>query len=304
MPLLGALKLMAISVETSKGTAVPGATNCLAYAPKIELEPANFIQRQFSKTHMGNGPGIVATRIGKCTFRTELRSGSTNALDPACLLILEACGWKLTSSTYAPSSTLTDHKTITIDLWENGRLKRLFGAAGTCKIEGEAGKPVYLNCTFTGLFAAVTDASPPSGTPSTRVPILLAGATITGAAAFSKLTIDDGNKVQPVEDVSAAGTSGIAYFAVTGRDYTMTYDPESVLVATTDRYGLWIAGTPAAFSMLLSDGTVNVTIAGPALQCRQMASGDRHDILTDEITGQFNASSGDDELTIVTAAHA
>jgi len=301
-PLGSRRKIILVSQETTKGTAVAGATHVMVFEPTINPEDT-FQQRQPSGSSAGNAAGVVGERKGTCSFRAELRSDGVDALDAGLAILLQACGLKLTGSVYAPTSGVADQKTCTIDVYEDGLMKRIFGAMGNVKISGEYGKIVSLEFEFQGIWSAPTDVALPSPSISARIPLRLAAATLTIGAytpKISKFELDFQANVVQREDVTQA--SGLLHFLAAGRDPQVSMDMEADVVATHDAYGIWLAGTEAALSLLVTDGTVNITIAAPKLQYRQVAEGDRDGKLTHDLTGQANVSSADDEVTITTAA--
>jgi hypothetical protein len=160
---------------------------------------------------------------------------------------LKACGFVLTSTTYGPHSVQDNQKTISIDVWEDGKKKGLAGAQGKCTIEIETGKRVLLKFEFSGIWQAPTAEALPAYAPGTTAVLRAQGGTFTiGAAAkkISKMSIDVGQVVVPRYDVNAAG--GIAYYTITDYDPTISFDPEAEAVGTYDIDGIWLAGTEAA----------------------------------------------------------
>lgn len=301
---LGRRRIIQVKLEAAKGTALEGDTHVLVYDPIINPEDT-FQTRQPSGRSAGNAPGVVGEHKGKCTFKTELRSDGVNALNAGLEILLQCCGMKLAASVYKPCTAVTDQKTCTIDVYEDGLMKRLYGAMGTYNIAGEYGKQVFLELDFSGIWSAPTDVALPTPALAAQLPIRMASGVFTIGAETPKIStfgLNPNNEVVQREDITTA--SALAHYLVAGRDPQVTMDMEAESVADHDAYGLWLAGTEAALSLLLTDGTVNVTIAAPKVQYKQVAAGDRDGKLTHDLTGQCNtnADAGDDDFSITTAA--
>ncbi|HUX15933.1 MAG TPA: hypothetical protein VMW52_05635 [Phycisphaerae bacterium] len=304
MALLTRKRSILVSQEAAEapGDPVAGATHVLVAEPTITPDDT-FQRRQFSRAFLGNALGVVGEHTAHCRFRTELRSDGTSALDAGLLILLQACGLALDTGVLSPTSVVASQLTATIDLYEDGLLKRISGAMGNVELTGEFGKQVWCAFDFWGAWAEPTDAEMDEATPNTQTPLRLASAAFTLGAGHTptvaNLGINLNNQVVLRPDITAA--AAVIHALITERDPVVTLDAEAALVATHDAYGLWLAGTPAALSLLLTDTDVNVTIAAPAVQYRQVAEGDREGVMTHDLTGQCNAVDGDDELTITAA---
>jgi hypothetical protein len=164
-----------------------------------------------------------------------------------------------------------------------------------------------LDFTFRGKWQAPIDEAMPAFSFSTEPAIKMDAAastfTLGGSSVLvSKFELDMGIDVQPRPDIAAA--AGIAYFHAADRDVTLAIDPEADTVAGEDFYGEWLAGTEKAVSLAIVGVDDTFTFAIPALQYRQLPDTEREGILAHDITGQCNASSGDDEVTLTVTATA
>lgn len=304
-PLLTRKRVIKVEVETAKGTrnGAPSPTAILAFDLEIN-STAPFEERKGTGLYRGHeNIGVLGERSGTCKFSAELRSDGISGLEAGLAILLQACGLKKTSEVYQVHSTHSNDETISIDVWEDGLKKSLLGASGNVTFEGENGGRMMCNFEFLGVWQAVTDDSLPAYSPSTEAPMMMQGGTFTLATEsimISKLSLNMGSNPVPRYDVDAAG--GIAYYMITDYDTVLNIDPEADLVAGYDYHGVWLAGTEAAVSLLLTDGTVNVTFALPKVQYREIAEGDRDGIQIYDITGQCNHSSGNDSVAITAAA--
>lgn len=298
-PILSRVRVLAAAVETTTGTpaSLSGTTAVFnVFDPKLDYQiPPSERQAQGSITALNPIPGA---RMGKCTFKTEIYNASSPPQWLSVLLV--GCGFQaLSGNIYSPQTGAAT--TITLGLYQAGRLKQLAGAQGNFKITGEYGKPVIIEWEFTGKWVAPTSTAIIAPTYPTVQPPRFAGATVTYASTAykqSKLEFDMGNVVSPRQDISDA--SGYHSFIVTARKPVLKVDPEALLLSTQDFYAGHIAETSYAFSCAI--GTVSnniITIAAGALQLlNPPQDGDRAGILTDDLEFLCTSTTADGELTI------
>jgi hypothetical protein len=105
-----------------------------------------------------------------------------------------------------------------------------------------------------------------------------------------------------MDRADAAVTGGVISSIITNYDPAFSFDPEADVVANYDIYGIWLAGTEAAVSLLMTDGTVNVTLACPKMQFKAIPEGDRDGIQIYDAEGQCNHDSGNDAVSLTAAA--
>lgn len=301
---LGRRRVIRVILEAEQGTAIdPGTAELLAYDAMIQPDD-NMIVREPGSGSGGRftserGPGTCT-----CTFRVELRGDGADALDAGIEVCLQGCAMTLAGAVYSPESVIATQKTISISIWRGGHYERCYGAMGDWELTGEFGKQVFLEFTFQGLYAIEADEALPVTAHSTEVPFRFAGATTTlGGLSpkISRVAISPNNPVEMRECGDAA--EGVIHAMIgPNRNYTIGMDPEDPAAATFDFRSLWLAKTTAAFSMLLTDGTVNVTITAPKVQQMPPQEAQRDSKATFEMVGQCNTNTGDDELIITTAA--
>lgn len=294
-------KIIKLKLETTKGTGATVDLYVLAFDAMTNTA-GEWIQRQPGSKFLGNIAGMPGDLAGQMTFRVEMRGDGVAAVfDDGLEACMQACGYKLAGAVYSPTSDISAQQCITLQLYEDGIMKKLIGAMGNVSISGVFGQQMFADFTFSGVWQAVTDVALPTASYSSTIPPTLKSTTFTcpaGTTPFvANVTVDLQAVVTAVEDISKAG--GISHYVITDRDPIITIDSQADLVATNDVYGAWLAGTEIAFSLLVG-GTANnkFTIAAPKFQYREIAGGDRDGKLLHEATGQCNASSGDDEITI------
>ncbi len=305
-PLVTRKKAARIEIETTKGTAITTVHYLQVYDLEIKPSGDAFQERQPNASSLSPVKGIIGERPGECSFKLELRSDGVDSLDQGIEDLLQCCGYSLATLVFSPESAVASQKTCTIDVWEGSKRKRLHGCSGDVKFVGEFGKVVVLEFSFEGVWNAPIDEAFPAVTLPSQPLIRLASATCTiGAYApgISKIEFGLGCSPSPLVDVSTA--AAITYYKISSpMESFANLDPQDDTVANHDFYGLWLAATEAALALVLSDGTVNVTVGAPKLQYQELAPGERDDTMIYDLTGQLNnsADAGDDQLTITTAA--
>lgn len=297
-PLLTRKKVIKVTLESEKGTKVAGTSAIMVF--DLAINPtAPYEERKGSGLYRGHKEtGVLGERSGTCNFSVELRADSA-AMEAGLAILLQACGLKQTVQVYQVHSTPGDDKCLSIDVWEDGVKKGLAGAMGNVTFEGEAGKRMMCNFEFTGIWQAVTDEAMPAFAPATYPPIRLQGGTFTlggESIKVGKFSLNMGNNVVMRGDVDGVG--GIAHYAITDYDPVISIDPEADLVAGYDFNGIWLAGTEAAVSLAVTDGTNTATFTLPKVQARELTQGDRDGIQIYEFTGQCNHDSGNDSVAI------
>lgn len=298
-PLLSRKKVIKVAVEGTKGTGVAGTAALLVY--DLDIKPtAEFIPRRGPGLYLGNtNVGVLGALTGECSFKTELRGTDSSGLDTGLAILLQACGFVKTAEVYNVDSVFTDHKTISIDVYEDGVRKEIEGAMGNVTFEGEAGGVMMLDFTFQGRWVAPTDQALPANAPGTTIPMRLQGGTFTlggVSAKIGKFSLNMNNELSTREDVDGGG--GLTHFMIVDNDPQLSIDPEADLIATLDINGLWLAHTTAVVSLAIGNGTDTATFAIPVMQYMEIPEGDRSGKLIYDITGKCIHSSGDDAVTL------
>lgn len=313
-PLIARKKLLGGKEETDSGTFVGlnsgGITTAFASTGlyDIKLEPVGLFsegRRQPDGNYLGNVDAVRGKLIGKLSFRQELRHGDKF------VPMLTGAGFKsVTGNIFKPTSNMADRKTWSFAVWEDGRVKRLAGAAGTCTLEGTNGGRVFANWEWQGVLVLNTggvwmaDATMPAQAPLNAAPYVANAVTLTlGGSAVpysSRFTIDLGNEVVERADLAARG--GVLHYLVGERGPTLKLDTEARKVADGDALTALLGGGTAALSLVLRNGAETLTIGAPRVQRTDVGDGERNKLLVDDQTFQCNAENGDDELTFVESA--
>ncbi len=311
--LAGRKRVLTAAVEDPIGTPeTVGAADVLS--EDCIMDPTSeFIERGQTGLYLGpTVPGVVTSRLGKCSFRTEFQFGTGATIHAGLVPLFQACGLKQTSTAiYNTHSSYADQEAATLSQYIDGFKKQIYGAMGTLTFEGEVGRPVYCNFDFQGLWAQPSDTALPSFAPSTSAPALLASATLTfGGTTFycSKFTLDLGNNV--IMRPSATGTGGYLHALITNYNPTITLDPELELDATEPFYSDFMPdtvgslSTSAAISLVISNGSYQCTFSLPVVQCTSITESDRDDIAALTWIGRAmnKTSDGTTPVTLTIAA--
>jgi hypothetical protein len=195
-------------IETTYGvdsTPTGSADAMLASSPRITPLQAHNVDRDLARPFFGGSEQLVGTRSVTCEFTVELAGSGAAGTAPAYGPLLRACAMAqtVTASTrvdYTPITT--GQESVTIKWFDDGVLHTLTGARGTVTMALNSGERPELRFQFTGLFNALSAATPGS---------------VSFSAFRTPLVVTDGNSGDLIlgGTVSASGapavTSGTAY---------------------------------------------------------------------------------------------
>ncbi len=305
--MLKALLQLAAKAEGTEGSAetLAGADALLvmnpSFRPSIEMGPRDNYSASLSRW-----ASVPGKRSGVVEFDVELKGSGTAGTAPALGKLLKACGFgetvaASTSVTYKPASSAIG--SMTLALYWNGVIEKIWGARGDVSLRLEDGKPGMLHFVFTGADFSVTDgAMLTSGVAyeSTVPPAFLNAAfqVDSYAALVGALEFRMGNKVALRPDANAS--SGHKSAVITAREPVLTLDPEFVTVATYDFFGKLRSGNLGALTATLGATAGNIcTITAPKVQYTNATPGDKDGILSLGVDCLLTRNAGDDELSIV-----
>lgn len=300
MPLLKKIRTLAAKVETTIGTAESlSGTDGVFNAFDLMIQPNVPMGEREASGSFNRLSSVPGPRTGTATFKTNVEFNGTDIPQWATTL-LPGCGWVNSTGTFTPRSEApgSNVKTLTIGGYINGVFKSIAGATGTFKFVFPSGRTAYIEWTFTGVWQAVTDTAIISPTYPTDSPLRAGSMTTTFdsvAFCFENLSIDAGNQVVMRECSTSA--SGYISSMIVDRVPKIMANPESVLVATQDRYGKLLAGTEASLSIAIGSA---ITFTAPKAQVVNIQEGDRNKFVIDDIEWQCNknGSTADQELSI------
>lgn len=294
-------------VEATEGNKETLAANDCVLVKGASFTPAvEMYQRDLLRGTMSRDPAISGQRSAKISFTMEMCGSGNKGVAPAWGAFMKGCGFNETISannsvTYMP---LTNNMTnsMTIATFQDGVIKRTWGARGNVKMTFEAGKPGLLDFAFEGCDWELVDGSLLSPTYPTIVPPAFLNASLTVdsyAAVLSKVEIDMANTLQKRESVNAS--SGYLSTLITGRNPKGSMDPELVLKATYDFYGkLQTPGILGSLTMSANGTTGNiVTISCPKCRYVNITDQNRGGLRTLGLDFAPCVNSSDDEISIV-----
>lgn len=308
MTLLKRKRLVAAKVESTPGTDATLANGDASFnAYNIIAQATIPVEERESQNAFGRLSGVSGPRMGKISFRTDLGWDGTVTMPTWASVLLPLCGVVESSQVYTPRSedVGTNVKTGTIGVYQAGRLKKILGAVGNCKMVFPTGRMAYADWEFTGVWQDVTDTAALTPTYPTASPIKYSSATTTYNSVAKKneqVTLDFGNVIKLIEDESTA--AGYAHALVVDRNPKLTINPLSTLVATHDTYGAWLASTESAFSLALDGPTDStITLAAPKAQIINNQEGEREGVETEDIELQCNknGATADEEFSLTFA---
>ena len=305
MPLIEARTQIAAKKETVEGAAETLSASDAFLAANVKFTP-NFAmgERKNVSSSLSPWASIPGVRSAKLEFDVELKGSGTAGTAPALGNLLKACGLGETvdsgkSVTYAPASSSIS--SLTLAAYQDGIIKKIWGARGNVSLKLENGAPGWLHFEFTGADFSVTDGTMLSGvTYESTKPVAFLSATFSidsYSALIGVLEINMNNEVNLRKDANS--DSGYKSAVITGRKPTMTMDPEHVTVATYDFFGKLRSGNEGSLSLVLGSTAGNIcTIKAPKVQYINISDDVRDGIRSLGITCQLNRSSGDDEISI------
>ena len=283
--MLTEISAIMVKVESPLGT--EAVTDQPIYAEDLVINPTGeFIERPGRGAFHGpEMTGVIGGRHGKCTFTTEMRTNGSQGFDAGLAILLQACNYVQTMEVYTIAKIATQ-KTITIECWQDGVLKVLYGAAGTFTMEGETNQRVLFKFDFDGLYKTEADEAVPAYVTTGNVIMFGGGAftVLSESHMISKFTFDAGNVVVPRYDITGPG--GILHYQTTYPKPTVSWDPEAALVATDDMYADWLAGVTGTLSLSVGDGTDKVTLDCGKVQYMEIPEGARDNIRIHEVNAQ------------------
>jgi hypothetical protein len=274
-----------------------------AFTPSVEMFPRDPVRESLSKY-----PSVSGKRSAKIAFDVELIGSGTAGTAPFWGKLMKACGFSEVitggvSVAYTPSSdNQGNSKSVTVGLYMDSMVKRIWGARGTVKLTMEVGKPGILHFEFTGCdFEAADVALLSSVTYSTLIPPAFLSGSLTldsYAALCSKVELDVQNVLALKEDISSA--SGNKGCVITGRNPKGSMDPELCNVATYDFYTKWkTPGTFGSLSLAATGSAGNIaTVTCPKVRYAAIADQDRNGLRALGLDFEPTLNTGDDEIAI------
>ena len=286
-PLMSKLELIAAAVETEPGTAESvDAGDAVDLVNELSFEFLTEKTARETPGSHGNEPGVYGVRTAQLAFKLGLSCESQTARVAS--VYLAACGLGGSGGGVYARDVLLPHvsgstaKTLTMGFYRDGKRRLVYGAMGNAVFHFLSGQPVYIDFTFKGKYIT-GEADVALLSPTINRPTLMrfGNAALTLGSyepRVSKLDLDLGNDVQPLEDQNASDASGIKCFYIDDFETVAAFDPEQCLVATHDFYGLWEAGTEQAAAWSALAGGAEVAFAMSEAEYLNLKDGQRRNL--------------------------
>jgi len=299
---------LACKVETTEGTAIALVnTDVVLCSEPVFTKGNDFYRRNNAKASLSAEGGVVGKRPASIKFKCELKGSGTKGTAPEWGKLLRACGFTeaivaVTSVTYTPASSSIP--SLTMAVYEDGKIKKAVGCRGTVKFTHKTGQPVMMEFEFQGAFHSDVEGAMLTGVSyDATVPPAFLSASLTVDsydALISSLDLDIANKLAVRED--ANGANGLKSCKITSREGVGSFDPESTPISGDDGYDFHTkmdANTQFAFTETIGsvDGNKFI-ITAPKMQYAKISPSDREGVAVDTIELALGLNSGDDELSI------
>lgn len=301
------------SVEGTMETITVTEGGILVRDPKFEAD-INMFDRNIVSSTLSPFKDRPGTRMANFSFQTEL-IGSPNgsaygaANLPALDVYLRACGFQrdllgTTTVNYYPRSTGLE--TITMWLYADGVVYKMYGCRGNVKFSGNVGEPCMAEFSFQGVFDSVADVSLIAPTYGTAVPPPLLSAAISlldtdlYRLICASFEIDMNNTLQMRQDTAQA--AGFRSCLITGRKPNGKIDPEMDVVGAGGHpfHARWMAGTDAEL-LIGSVGSTQYNrfnIYCPSIVYTKIGDADRTGIAVADLSFMCARNSGNDEIVL------
>lgn len=277
--------------------------------PDIKMNERNPVRASLSR--LASIPGSLSATV---SFRVEVKGAGaaySASVYPALAPYLRACGVAETivttggaeTATYKPTSTKSLIPALMIDVFEDGAVKRMYGARGNPKFSAKAGESNFIDFEFTGIWNGRVDGAMLTTSPEPTIPPVFLSSNFliaSFAPVLQGYEIDMGNTVSLRVDPNIA--TGFREAIITARKPVGKLDPEDTTVALHDWYGKWKAGTSGALSI----GNVGSTqynrfkITAPKVVYTKLADTDREGVAVVDASFELakNSDAGDDEFVL------
>jgi hypothetical protein len=298
---------LAAKIEATEGNKETLAANDavlisnVKFSPNIEMYARDSLTGSFSRT-----PSISGKQQATISFDVEMKGSGNAGVAPDYGKLLKGCAYSEnvaanTSVTYKPGTNNLSNS-LTMAVYMDGVIARIWGARGNVKGSADTGKPGIFSFEFQGAAFEVVDGGLLSPTYTAIVPPAFLSASLlldAYAAIVKKVDFDTGNIIALRESINSA--SGYLSALITGRNPKGSMDPELPLVATYDFHGKWkTPATLGSLSLAATGAAGNiVTVSFPKVRYASISHNDRNGLRTLGLDFEATPSSQDDEISLV-----
>lgn len=294
--------------------ATPGTAETLVAADAVLIQDLSFnpveslrlIERNVINSSLNPRKAIYGGSLLGFQFAVELKGSGTAGVAPQGLGdLLTACGLSETvvadtSVTYAPSSTLSAHESVTIGLRQGGNYRIASGCRGNVSFSFPTGGICLARFNMIGHIESEDEDTAPTPSFQAGNPPAFLDAAFTVAStefAINELTLDCQNQMSIAPDPNSA--DGFGEIRVTARNSQGTFDPEDQLIDTKNWVGILRAGT----SQAIATGTIGTAgnrfaLTIPLAYFREISFGDREELITNTITFGCEDTNGANDWSL------
>ena len=291
-----------VKTEGTPGTfEVPAVTDGILAYDVVATPEFKMFKRDPQGALLSRYKSLSGVQTATITFKVELLGTGSDETPPTAIqTLLSGCNMATTVSRVQPKTT--DVSTISIQVEEDGILKKFKGCSGNMRITGNVGEPVFLEFSFKGTIEDILAGalSELTGLPTTTPPVLLSASfsTYVGSSEshlINSIEFDLQNEVGFSYSVSSA--TGIKRTYITGRNPVGSIDPE--YNTTYDWLDNIISNTQGALSLIIGSTTNNrIRITVPKIRFMAMDPGDREGVRILTVPFEMNKDQENDELVI------
>ncbi len=292
-----------VKIEGTPGTwDAPAASNGILAYDVVATPEFSMFKRDPQSKILSRYQSLSGVQSVTITFKAELRGHGSSEDPPDNIeVLLEACGFAELNGRLNPSSSQPG--SISIQIEEDGVVKKFNGCVGNVRIVGNVGEPVFLEFTFRGTINDITSGSLTTltGLPSTVPPVLLSATfnTYVGSSTLAPLIstfeIDMQNEIAFSSDISKS--TGIFRAYITGRNPIGSMDPE--YNTSYDWLDRIITNDLGQLSLLVGSTTNNrYRITCPKIRFMAMDPTDREGIRALTVPFEINRDQANDEIVL------
>lgn len=230
--------------------------------------------------------------------------------------LTQGAGANVTVANIATFVEQTKVPTFSLALVEDGRIKTIKGARGTCSFSGGIGEPLICQFEFKGILSSIADGVQVTGvaTESVAPPKLLASEFKVGLTSnlyaaehtprISSITLDTGGEVATQKDITQANGAFVAN--IVGRKPSGSIDPELRPEASFAFLAQMNAGSPFRLRLRVGSAVRNTFLfTAPSAVPNSESPGERDGIATNEYAfglsaQKFDGSDGEDNELVLT----
>lgn len=307
-------RILLAKVESVYGTdpTPTVASNAIAAGGIKVTYPPDVLQRNVHRANKSPLSPLQGKKHIEVGFSCEIKGSGSVGVAPALGALFKACGFSETVSagssvTYNPGSGALSSVTLYVydQDFNSGSaiLHKVTGAVcSKATLKLASGNIPTLDFTFVGLYNDPSDVALPSApTYESTVPPIVDGATFSLNSVTSLVAQEIGINFDPAVAIrgSVSAANSIAGFAITGRSFSGSFNPEAVMAATYNFYADWKAATQRALSVVVGATAGNIcTITAPKVTINDVGEDTRDGILAKNLPFTLGQNAGNDELVI------